>query len=328
MRLQKKIIINKNLNELNSLRIAVKSRYFIECKSDKDLDLAFNFIKQNKLKFLILGEGTNVVFRKDFEGMVIKNLYKKEKKITNDNVKISSGYNWDKFVLYCLKNSLFGLENLSGIPGTVGAGPIQNIGAYGEEISNYVKHVEVFNFADGNTEILNNKNCDFSYRGSFFKKNNHLFIKNIFFKLDKKFIPKNSYEDLRNFKFTKALEIRKKILEIRNKKLENYKVNPNVGSFFKNPLMNKNEFKSLKVLEPKVKFYNQDALIKISAAWLIENSGLKGFNFYKARVSNRHSLVLINEDKAPDSILKLRTKIKNLVKKKYKIKLEEEPTII
>ena len=117
MRLQKKIIINKNLNELNSLRIAVKSRYFIECKSDKDLDLAFNFIKQNKLKFLILGEGTNVVFRKDFEGMVIKNLYKKEKKIMNDKVKISSGYNWDKFVLYCLKNSLFGLENLSGIPG-------------------------------------------------------------------------------------------------------------------------------------------------------------------------------------------------------------------
>ena len=92
--------------------------------------------------------------------------------------------------------------------------------------------------------------------------------------------------------------------------------------------MNKNEFKSLRVLEPKVKFYNQDALIKISAAWLIENSGLKGFNFYKARVSNRHSLVLINEDKASDSILKLRTKIKNLVKKKYKIKLEEEPTII
>ena len=268
------------------------------------------------------------MFTKPFEGLIIKNLFKKEKRIYKNKVKISSGYNWDRFVTFCIKNSLYGLENLSGIPGTVGAGPIQNIGAYGEEISNYIEHIEVFNLKTGNVEVLNNMNCNFDYRDSLFKKNKHLFIKNVFFKLKEKFIANNSYQDLQDYRFKKASELRQRILRIRNQKLENYLTKPNVGSFFKNPLINKRDLKKLLSKEADLKFYKHNSLIKISAAWLIERCNLKGFKFNKARVSKKHSLVLINEDKTPNSILKLKNKIKTKVLNKYNIKLEEEPTII
>ena len=328
MKLQKKVVTNKNLSKFNSLQISVKAKYYIECKTDSDIKEAFQFIKKNKIKFLILGEGTNVVFTKPFDGLIIKNLYKKEKKIYKNKVKVSSGYNWDRFVSFCIKNSLYGLENLSGIPGTVGAGPIQNIGAYGEEISNYIEHIEVFNFRTGNVETLNKINCNFDYRNSLFKKNKHLFIKNIFFKLKNKFIANNSYQDLKVYRFKKASELREIVLKIRNQKLENYLTKPNVGSFFKNPLIKKKDLKRLIAKEADIKFYKHNALIKVSAAWLIERCNLKGLQLNKARVSKKHSLVLINEDKKPNSILKLKNKIKTIVLTKYNIRLEEEPTII
>lgn len=328
MKLQKMIVTNKDLSEFNSLQIAVNAKYYIECKTDSDIEEAFKFIKKNKIKFLILGEGTNVVFTKPFKGLIIKNSFKKEKKIYKNKVKVSSGYNWDRFVRFCIKNSLYGLENLSGIPGTVGAGPIQNIGAYGEEISDYIEHIEVFNLKTGNVEILNNMNCNFDYRDSLFKKHKHLFIKNVFFKLKENFIANNSYQDLQDYRFKKASELRKRVLWIRNQKLENYLTKPNVGSFFKNPLINKKDLKKLLSEEADLKFYKHDALIKVSAAWLIERCNLKGMQFNKARVSKKHSLVLINEDKSPNSILKLKNKVKTTVSKKYNIRLEEEPTII
>ena len=322
------IVTNKDLSKINSLQISVKAKYYIECKTDSDIEEAFQFTKKNKIKFLILGEGTNVVFTKPYEGLIIKNSFKKEKKIYKNKVKVSSGYNWDRFVRFCIKNSLYGLENLSGIPGTVGAGPIQNIGAYGEEISDYIEHIEVFNLKTGNVEILNNMNCNFDYRDSLFKKHKHLFIKNVFFKLKEKFIANNSYQDLQDYRFKKASELRKRILRIRNQKLENYLTKPNVGSFFKNPLINKKDLKKLLSEEADLKFYKHDTLIKVSAAWLIERCNLKGMQFNKARVSKKHSLVLINEDKSPNSILKLKNKIKTTVLNKYNIRLEEEPTII
>ena len=322
------IVTNKDLSKINSLQISVKAKYYIECKTDSDIEEAFQFTKKNKIKFLILGEGTNVVFTKPYEGLIIKNSFKKEKKIYKNKVKVSSGYNWDRFVTFCIKNSLYGLENLSGIPGTVGAGPIQNIGAYGEEISKYIEHIEVFNLKTGNVEILNNMNCNFDYRDSLFKKYKHFFIKNVFFKLKEKFIANNSYQDLQDYRFKKASELRKRILRIRNQKLENYLTKPNVGSFFKNPLIKKKDLKKLLSEEVDLKFYKHDALIKVSAAWLIERCNLKGIQLNKARVSRKHSLVLINEDKSPNSILKLKNKVKTTVSKKYNIRLEEEPTII
>ena len=292
MKLQKMIVTNKDLRKINSLQISVKAKYYIECKTDSDIEEAFQFTKKNKIKFLILGEGTNVVFTKPYEGLIIKNLFKKEKKIYKNKVKVSSGYNWDRFVTFCIKNSLYGLENLSGIPGTVGAGPIQNIGAYGEEISDYIEHIEVFNLKTGNVEILNKKNCNFEYRNSLFKRNKHYFIKNIFFKLKDKFIANNSYQDLQIYEFKNATQLRKRVLKIRKKKLENYLRMPNVGSFFKNPLIKKKELKKLLLQEDDLKFYSHNSLIKVSAAWLIERCDLKGMQYDKAKVSTKHSLVV------------------------------------
>ena len=328
MKLQKMIVTNKDLSEFNSLQIAVNAKYYLECKTDSEIEQAFQFIKKNKIKFLILGEGTNVVFTKPYDGLIIKNSFQKEKKINKNKVKVSSGYNWDRFVRFCIKNSLYGLENLSGIPGTVGAGPIQNIGAYGEEISDYIDHIEVFNLKTGNVEILNNMNCNFDYRDSLFKKHKHLFIKNVFFKLKEKFIANNSYQDLQDYSFKKASELRQRVLRIRNQKLENYLTKPNVGSFFKNPLINRKDLKKLLSKEADLKFFKHHALIKVSAAWLIERCNLKGMQLNKARVSKKHSLVLINEDKSPNSILKLKNKVQTTVSKKYNIRLDEEPTII
>ena len=171
-------------------------------------------------------------------------------------------------------------------------------------------------------------NCNFEYIYSLFKKHKHLFIKNVFFKLKENFIANNSYQDLQDYRFKKASELRKRILRIRNQKLENYLTKPNVGSFFKNPLINKKDLKKLLFEDVDLKFYKHDALIKVSAAWLIESCNLKGLQLNKARVSKKHSLVLINEDKSPNSILKLKNKVKTTVSKKYNIRLEEEPTII
>lgn len=328
MKLQKKITSNKNLLEFNSLRVSVYSKYFIDCKTDKDLQLAFNFIKNNKIPFFILGEGTNVVFKKNYNGLIIKNSFKKKRQIIGQKIIISGGFNWDAFVRFSIVNSLFGLENLSGIPGSVGASPMQNIGAYGEEVSSYIDHIEVFNFKTGNIEILNNKNCYFGYRHSIFKKSKYLFIKNIFFNLNQSFKPNLSYNDLKNEKFENVKKLRKKILQIRNQKLENYKIEFNVGSFFKNPIVSKYQLQKLLKTYPKIKFYNHGKTYKVSAAWLIEHANLKGFILNKSKVSSKHSLVLINKDKSSFSILKLSKKIKDTIKKKYKIILEEEPTII
>ena len=287
------------------------------------LSMAFNF--PSSLTALSGLPSVDTVIRTSTTSLAYRG---SEKKININKVKVSSGYNWDRFVRFCIKNSLYGLENLSGIPGTVGAGPIQNIGAYGEEISDYIEHIEVFNLKTGNVEILNNMNCNFDYRDSLFKKHKHLFIKNVFFKLKEKFVANNSYQDLQDYRFKKASELRQRVLRIRNQKLENYLTKPNVGSFFKNPLINKKDLKKLLSEEADLKFYKHNALIKVSAAWLIERCNLKGMQFNKARVSKKHSLVLINEDKSPNSILKLKNKVKTTVSKKYNIRLEEEPTII
>ena len=328
MKSQKNISNNKNLFKFNSLKISVYSKYFIDCKSEKDLQLSFNLIKTKKIPFFILGEGTNVVFKKNFNGLIIKNSFKKKRQIIGEKIIVSGGYNWDAFVRFCLTNSFYGLENLSGIPGSVGASPVQNIGAYGVEVSSFIDHIEVYNLKTGNVELLNNKNCNFNYRHSIFKESKHLFIKKVFFKFDQNFKPNLSYKDLEKEKPEDVEKLRKKILQIRNQKLENHRIEYNVGSFFKNPIIEKNQLQSLLKTHANLKFYKHQKDYKVSAAWLIEQANLKGFALNKSKVSKKHSLVLVNKDKSSNSILKLSKKIKDTIKKKYKIILEEEPTIV
>ena len=328
MNLQKKIILNKNLIDLNSLKLSVKSKYFIECSNDQDLKSVHAFLKNKKIKFFILGEGTNIVFKKNFDGLIIKNSYKTLKKINGNKIKISSGFNWDKFVQYCLNNSLYGVENLSGIPGSIGATPIQNIGAYGKEVSSLIESIEIFNLKTGKNEEFLKKDMFFKYRDSIFKNKSHLFIKNICFSLNKDFIPNTSYDDLKNKKFDNAIDVRKEILKIRKRKLENYKINPNVGSFYKNPIINEKKLKQILSIHDDLKFYKYKKDYKVSAAWLIDRCNWKGKQLKKSFVSKKHALVLVNKDSKSSSILGLSNKIKKEISNKYKIKLTEEPRII
>ena len=330
MKLSRKIINNIRLEDFNSLKILQSTDYFIDIKKSKDLIEARKFLEEKKIKHVILGQGTNLIIKeKTFKGLVIKNSLKEIKEIKENDIKISSGFNWDKFINFSLKNKLYGLENLSGIPGTVGASPIQNIGAYGEEVSSFIKEIEVYNFKTGRLEVLSNEACKFGYRSSIFQKTDKYFIKTIIFQLNRKFSPNLNYDIFKkNSLYKNSYAIRKNVLSARRHRLENYRTNPNVGSFFKNPIVSKKIFKEIKKKHPEIKYYFKDSQYKLSAAWIIESLGWKGKKHMKALVSSKHSLILVNKDKTSNSILDLASKIKKDVKKHFKIDLEIEPVIV
>ena len=230
---------NKSLKNLNSLKFDYSCKSFIEITCYEDLFQLSKKIRESKTKYWILCEGTNVVILNDLEGLVIKN---KLLGVTynNNSVESASGENWDDLVKDCLQKKLYGFENLSGIPGSVGGSPIQNIGAYGVEVSNFIDYVETVNLDTGNLEIFNFEECKFGYRESIFKKFPSLFITKIKFSLSKAFKPNLTYESIpEDIEIDSADEVRKIILKIRNERLINPKEEPNVGSFFKNPVISK-----------------------------------------------------------------------------------------
>ena len=328
MKLSRKIINNIQLKDFNSLKIYQNTDYFIDIKKSTDLIEARKLLKEKKIKHVIVGQGTNLIIKeKSFKGLVIKNSLREIKEIKKNSIKISSGFNWDKLIIFSLKNNLYGLENLSGIPGTVGASPIQNIGAYGEEVSSFIKEIEVYNFKTGCLEVLSNEACQFGYRSSIFQKTNKYFIKTVVFELKRKFTPNLDY-DVFTTRTTNPHEIRDTVLFARRNRLENYRNNPNVGSFFKNPIVSKKIFKEIKKKHPEIKYFYKNSQYKLSAAWIIESLGWKGKKHNKALVSSKHSLILLNEDKTSKSILDLAYKIKKDVKKHFRIELEIEPVII
>ena len=323
------MISNKNLKDLNSLKLEYSCKNYFELNNHQDLFELSKEIRKSSTRFWILGEGTNVVILKNLDGLVIKNnllgiSYQ-------DNfVNCASGENWDNLVKRCLEQKLYGFENLSGIPGSVGAGPIQNIGAYGVEISSFIEYVEVFNLITGNFEVFDVNDCKFAYRNSIFKElPNHL-ITNIRFSLSTNFQPNLSYESIpQDSEISSAEELRNLILSIRNDRLVNPNQDPNVGSFFKNPIVSKSKLKELKNSFPEIKFYDvEHDLYKISAAWLIENIGMKGKQDKSCGVSKKHSLVLVNFSDKSESIINLSNKIKSMVKSRFDLELETEPTFV
>ena len=228
-------------------------------------------IREENKKFWILGEGTNVVIVDDLKGIVVKNNLSGIS-IDKNSVEAASGENWDYLVKVCLKENLYGFENLSGIPGSVGACPVQNIGAYGVEVSNFIEYIETINLITGNIEVFNSNECKFGYRDSIFKKLPNHFITNIKFSLSTIFKPNLSYESIpEKIEINSAEDLRQIILNIREDRLINPKQEPNVGSFFKNPVVSKIQIDNLLADHPDLKFYFvKEDQYKISAAWLIE----------------------------------------------------------
>ena len=320
---------NKSLKNFNSLRFEYSCESLYEVKSYEDLYQLSKKIRKSKNRFWILGEGTNVVILNDLEGIVIKNNFLGIN-IMGNSVESASGENWDNLVKVCLEANLYGFENLSGIPGSVGGSPIQNIGAYGVEVSSFIDYVETMNLNTGNLEVFNLQECKFGYRESIFKKLPNHFITKIKFSLSEAFKPNLAYESIpKDIDINSGEEVRSVILKIRNDRLINPEEEPNVGSFFKNPVVSKTHLDKLLSDYSDLKFYGiKENQYKISAAWLIEKIGMKGHEDKECGVSKKHSLVLVNSSEKSENIINLSNKIRDEILKRFDIKLENEPTLI
>jgi len=330
---------NYSLKKYNSFNIDVVAKEFIQINSVKDLiDLEKN--SKNKKK-LFIGGGSNILFTNNFEGLVVHiNLKGISVKKMNDNfseIKVMSGENWNELVNWCIENNLGGLENLSLIPGNVGAAPIQNIGAYGVELKDVFISCEVYDLNTEKLNIYNLNDCKFGYRDSIFKKNKNLIVVSVKMKLSSKNHKINSSygginDELKklNIKEPTIKDISNVVCEIRNKKLPDPNKIGNAGSFFKNPIVNSKKINWLKENFNNIPFYKIDEnSYKIPAAWLIETSGFKGKDFGNFGVHKTQPLVLVNYGKASGSdINKLSLSIKEVVNKLFKIELETEVNII
>ena len=329
MKLSNKIKNSFSLKENNLLKIDSTAKFFIEIFDLEDLKNIKNFTSTKKINFCILGEGSNVVLPNFLNKLVIKISFN-EITIEDNLITVGAGKNWDDFVLWSLDKGYSGLENLSGIPGSIGAAPIQNIGAYGSEVSDFIEEVICFDMESNCLVSFTNNDCKFSYRQSIFQDKDSLIVVKVKFKLTKDFYPNLDYEDL-NFLKAEGVSpfiIRKHILEIRKAKISDPKEHPNVGSFFKNPIISLDELEKIKQILPSIKFYSYiDNKVKISAAFLIESLNLKGFVLNDAQVSEKHSLVLENKSENSEDILDLASYIQSSVLDNYNINLEIEPLI-
>lgn len=282
--------------------------------------------------FILLGEGSNSVFLADFhKPLLLMKLKGIEVIETEDDylVEVKAGENWHGFVQYCLEKHIFGLENLALIPGSVGACPVQNIGAYGVEIDTFIKGVEYFDLTDGSIKMLTNKECGFSYRNSIFKTKlkGSAVITSVSFNIPKKWHPIISYGELAVLDDVSPKKIYDKVIEIRTSKLPDPNLIGNSGSFFKNPIVANTQIEKLKHEYPNMPVYpwcKEES--KLAAGWLIDQTGLKGYRHQTVSVHDKQALVLINHEETATSsdLVALISFIKSSVADKFGIELEPE----
>ena len=327
---------NFSLRNFNSLQLDHVADYFCEVFNEQDCIEALEFAKEKKLQIQILGEGTNVVFSDDYQGLVIKVSLKG----INSNeglVSIASGESWHESVLWTLKKNLFGLENLSLIPGTVGAAPIQNIGAYGAEISSFIHSVKFLNLNTRKIEEFTNEECQFNYRNSIFKELKDYLILEVKLRLFKKENINISYKSLKDYMEAEGLDLSKAtatqvcrcVCELRNTILPDPKKVPNAGSFFKNILITKDEYNDLREIIDVPYHQESKKMVKVSSAFLIEKAGWKGYAEDNVSVSDKHSLVFLSNGKATGKqVMLLADKIIKDVHQKFGVNLIIEPSVI
>ncbi|MBL7761758.1 MAG: UDP-N-acetylmuramate dehydrogenase [Sediminibacterium sp.] len=333
---------NHSLLPYNSFGIAAKARYFSPVRSMNELD---TLIAENKKSFqlplLILGGGSNLLFTKDFNGWVVKNELKGIELVREDEdhyyVKAMAGENWHELVIYCVKRNYAGIENLSLIPGNVGASPMQNIGAYGVEIKDVFFELEAYHIAEQQVVTFQAGDCEFGYRESVFKRalKNQYIILSVTYRLRK--VPEfhTSYgaieKELEAMRVdTLSIQaISDAVIRIRNSKLPNPTKIGNAGSFFKNPVIAEEQYRQLQTKFNNIPGYPNAATVKVPAAWLIEQCGWKGYRSGDAGCYSLQPLVLVNYGTATGAeIFDLSTRIILSVQEKFNILLEREVNII
>ena len=330
---------NYSLKPYNTFNIDVIARYFTSIDSIASLQAILSDEQWKTIPYFILGGGSNILFTGDLNGLVIHNRIMGIEKINEDAdhvyLKIGAGENWHQLVLYCVENQYAGIENLSLIPGTVGAAPIQNIGAYGVELKDTLFEVHTIDIEKNTPAVFNNNDCQFGYRDSIFKKslkNKHI-ITHVVLRLHKKPIFHLDYGAIKeklNGKVISIKTISDTIIEIRQEKLPDPKKIPNAGSFFKNPIVAEAVFLTLQKKYPKMPYFaEENHHFKIPAAWLIEQCGFKGKRFGNVGVHEKQALVLVNyENGTGNDIKKLAELIQHTVKNTFDILLTTEVNMV
>ncbi|GAB4293199.1 MAG: UDP-N-acetylmuramate dehydrogenase [Marinilabiliales bacterium] len=332
---------NINLKDYNTFGVDVTASVFVEFDNEKELiDNITNNNKDKCIPTLILGGGSNILFTKSFTGIVYHPLINKINIIKEDSesvlIKCGCGVVWDDYVKFCVENNFYGLENLSLIPGNVGAAPVQNIGAFGVEVKDFIVKVETINLQTGKTQEFSNKDCQFSYRNSIFKfpeNSSKYLITYVTFNLSKKANFTTHYGNIENelqkFDTVNLNNIRQAIINIRQKKLPDPNEIGSAGSFFKNPVISKEKAEIIIKEHPSIPYYNEGNKIKLAAGWMIEQCGWKGYRIGDAGVHKNQALVLVNYGNATGKeILDLSKKIQASVNDKFGILLEPEVRII
>ena len=330
-----------DFGKLTTMKIRGKSHFFITVKNIEDFRSAVKFSKINNLPIFILGDGSNTIVKsQNFEGVVIKNEIKGFEKIFENDESIefciSSGENWHNFVNSAVLKGLSGCEAMAMIPGTVGALPIQNVGAYGQEIADILKSVEVFEISTGKIKTLLKSECGFAYRDSIFKNDakGKYFIVSVNLKLSKSQPEMPEYKVLneklenigKNEENLTVKDVMDAVVEIRSKKLPDPEEIPNSGSFFKNVIISKEKAAEIRKKYQNVPLFEVGEKYKIATGWLIEQAGLKGKEFFGIKVHPENALVLTNiSAKNYDELAKARKMIQDSVFERFGLKIEQEP---
>ncbi len=333
---------NVNLKPFNTFGIEANAKYFCSIESEEQLQELMQMDLFKNERRIFIGGGSNILFRKDFEGLVIHNAIQgiEKQNETDDSLslQVSSGMNWHQLVLHCVQHNWGGLENLSLIPGTVGAAPIQNIGAYGVEVSEVIEKAEAFDIMNGMKKLFTKDECRFGYRESVFKSvfKEKIFISSVTLRLWKKNHPINtSYgaisDTLKQMNIThpSIQSVSDAVIKIRKEKLPDFHVIGNAGSFFKNPEITEQHFQQLKKSFTAIPHYPAaNQRVKVPAGWLIEQCGWKGKKINHVGVHAMQALVLVNYGGAKgEEIFQLAMKIIESVQEKFSITLTPEVNI-
>lgn len=332
---------NYQLKSLNTFGVESIAKFFVEVNSIVELQQVLASAEFKNNPYLILGGGSNIVFTKDFDGLVIKNnlLGKKILEENEESVKIhvASGENWHALVMWATGQGWGGIENLALIPGTVGATPVQNIGAYGVELRETLELVDTVELATGQEKVFTASECRFGYRDSIFKNEakGKYFITGVTLKLNKQPIVKTEYGTISSELEARGVieptmeHVRDAVIAIRQSKLPDPAIIGNAGSFFKNPVVDESTFQKLQKEYHEIPSFRQDRGIKIPAAWLIEQSGWKGKRVGNVGVHDKQALVIVNHGGASGNEIKqLAFAVIASVQEKFGIKLEPEVSMI
>ncbi|MFA7315681.1 MAG: UDP-N-acetylmuramate dehydrogenase [Candidatus Paceibacterota bacterium] len=332
-----------DIKEYCTLKIGGQFRYFARIKNEDDLAFAYTYAQEKGVSVLPLGGGSNLVFPDGVLNALALKIELLAFTVRDDNdtyadIEIGAGENWDSVVARACAMGLSGVEAMSAIPGTTGATPVQNIGAYGQEIKDTLLFVRVFDTHDFSFKTLSNRECKFAYRNSIFKneEKGKYVITSIILRLSKKAPSIPNYKGVKAFFAEQGIadptlaQIRGAIISIRRIKLPDPKEIPNVGSFFENPIVEKCVAGELKNIYPTMPSFDVgNNLVKIPAGWLIENAGLKGKDFGVISTYANNALVLVNNGQATRAdIERVRDEITKTIFEKFGITLEQEPEFI